>query len=123
MKKRSSHALVLGFLERISSRAFEEFPRQITELIGKQHGIYALYKGDHLYYVGLATDLRKRIKHHRQDRHAGKWDRFSLYLVHKVDHIKELESLLLRIADPKGCLLYTSPSPRDRTRSRMPSSA
>ena len=25
--------------------------------------------------------------------------------------------------DEKGCLLYTSPSPRDRTRSRMPSSA
>ena len=24
---------------------------------------------------------------------------------------------------PEGCLLYTSPSPRDRTRSRMPSSA
>ena len=27
------------------------------------------------------------------------------------------------IAEWKGCLLYTSPSPRDRTRSRMPSSA
>ena len=26
-------------------------------------------------------------------------------------------------APPEGCLLYTSPSPRDRTRSRMPSSA
>ena len=26
-------------------------------------------------------------------------------------------------ADTKRCLLYTSPSPRDRTRSRMPSSA
>ena len=25
--------------------------------------------------------------------------------------------------DVKSCLLYTSPSPRDRTRSRMPSSA
>ena len=25
--------------------------------------------------------------------------------------------------DPSNCLLYTSPSPRDRTRSRMPSSA
>ena len=24
---------------------------------------------------------------------------------------------------PEACLLYTSPSPRDRTRSRMPSSA
>ena len=27
------------------------------------------------------------------------------------------------LADLDGCLLYTSPSPRDRTRSRMPSSA
>ena len=27
------------------------------------------------------------------------------------------------VADPYTCLLYTSPSPRDRTRSRMPSSA
>ena len=27
------------------------------------------------------------------------------------------------ISGGKGCLLYTSPSPRDRTRSRMPSSA
>ena len=27
------------------------------------------------------------------------------------------------IKDIMGCLLYTSPSPRDRTRSRMPSSA
>ena len=26
-------------------------------------------------------------------------------------------------ANPKDCLLYTSPSPRDRTRYRMPSSA
>ena len=28
-----------------------------------------------------------------------------------------------RIGDAITCLLYTSPSPRDRTRSRMPSSA
>ena len=28
-----------------------------------------------------------------------------------------------RSRDLKNCLLYTSPSPRDRTRSRMPSSA
>ena len=27
------------------------------------------------------------------------------------------------IIAPKGCLLYTSPSPRDRQKSRMPSSA
>ena len=37
----------------------------------------------------------------------------------------ELPLLLGRIflRQHKGCLLYTSPSPRDRTRSRMPSSA
>ena len=29
----------------------------------------------------------------------------------------------VRVVLLKGCLLYTSPSPRDRTRSRMPSSA
>ena len=29
----------------------------------------------------------------------------------------------LSIPRLEGCLLYTSPSPRDRTRSRMPSSA
>ena len=29
----------------------------------------------------------------------------------------------LAVVLPRACLLYTSPSPRDRTRSRMPSSA
>ena len=29
----------------------------------------------------------------------------------------------MHLAQSKICLLYTSPSPRDRTRSRMPSSA
>ena len=32
-------------------------------------------------------------------------------------------SLILADGHPIVCLLYTSPSPRDRTRSRMPSSA
>ena len=37
---------------------------------------------------------------------------------------EELGDLLLQIVlQSKICLLYTSPSPRDRTRSRMPSSA
>ena len=33
------------------------------------------------------------------------------------------KSIFSSIPDPISCLLYTSPSPRDRTRSRMPSSA
>ena len=33
------------------------------------------------------------------------------------------ESIRVRRQRPSGCLLYTSPSPRDRQKSRMPSSA
>ena len=50
----------------------------------------------------------------------------------KIDDIyKEIKSGSIKFADaavkhsncPSGCLLYTSPSPRDRSSSRMPSSA
>jgi len=37
-----------------------------------------------------------------------------------VDYLAARASYVARY---NGCLLYTSPSPRDRTRSRMPSSA
>ena len=33
------------------------------------------------------------------------------------------EKLSISLEEARNCLLYTSPSPRDRTRSRMPSSA
>ena len=38
------------------------------------------------------------------------------------DHVRA-HDLALGLQEVGGCLLYTSPSPRDRTRSRMPSSA
>ncbi len=98
----TARPLVGGFLERISVKAFDKYHREITDLVRTQHGVYALYKHDRLYYVGLAVNLRRRIKQHLRDKHAGRWNRFSLYLVRKVDHIKEIESLLLRIANPAG---------------------
>lgn len=101
-KGRKTRPLVGGFLERISVKAFEKYHPEITDLVRTQHGVYALYKNDRLYYVGLAVDLRRRIKQHLRDKHAGRWNRFSLYLVRKVDHIKEIESLLLHIANPAG---------------------
>ncbi|MFA5688929.1 MAG: hypothetical protein WC959_07260 [Kiritimatiellales bacterium] len=94
--------LVLAYLENVSSSVFSEFPKEITAMVAGRHGIYALYKGDRLYYVGLATNLHRRVNYHLRDKHAGKWDSFRLYLIRKSEHIKELESLILRIADPKG---------------------
>ena len=41
---------------------------------------------------------------------------------HEFANVRTWDSLPSYI-DAYGCLLYTSPSPRDRTRSRMPSSA
>jgi len=47
-----------------------------------------------------------------------------------IDYVTELEKSagvdiipIISPRHPRGCLLYTSPSPRDRTRARMPSSA
>jgi hypothetical protein len=37
-----------------------------------------------------------------KDRHAKRWDKFSVYLASRDEHIKPLESLLLRIALPTG---------------------
>ena len=52
-------------------------------------------------------------------------DRFFCKLLVKYPSAKEIESILDRTTESQNnaCLLYTSPSPRDRTRSRMPSSA
>lgn len=36
------------------------------------------------------------------DKHAGKWDTFSLFLINNVEHLRELESLIVRVAEPKG---------------------
>ena len=51
----------------------------------------------------------EEVIQHREDVFLEDFELFKNYLV--VSERKE------------GCLLYTSPSPRDRTRSRMPSSA
>jgi hypothetical protein len=103
-EKDSSNAdtLVLGYLERVSSNIFENYGHQLTDLVGDRHGVYALYKGKRLYYVGLASNLRQRLRHHLRDKHAGKWDKFSMYLVRKADHIRELEAIIMRVASPAG---------------------
>ena len=43
--------------------------------------------------------------------------------IHTPDSSRYFYSFGYEERQKNGCLLYTSPSPRDRTRSRMPSSA
>ena len=101
-RKRNPRPLVEGYLEGIQRSVFSDFPSEVTTLAKGRHGVYSLFKGENLYYVGLASNLRSRIRQHLRDKHQGKWDRFSIYFIKNFAHIKELESLILRIAKPKG---------------------
>lgn len=100
--KNKNKQLVCQHLEKIARSAFEKHQDIIRDFIRNRHGIYSLYKNDKLVYVGLATDLRTRLYTHRFDRHAKDWNRFSVYLILDNNHLKELETLTLKIVSPKN---------------------
>ncbi|NOT09947.1 MAG: hypothetical protein HOP28_17280 [Gemmatimonadales bacterium] len=101
MAKRRPH-LVIQHVERMSRKILEEHPEVVREYVKGKRGVYALYKRTRLYYVGLASNLRSRLKAHLKDRHGRAWDFFSMYLTDSDDHLRELEALTLRITLPKG---------------------
>jgi hypothetical protein len=94
--------LVCQHLENISREALEKHQDVIRQYVRRRQGVYALYRRGKLYYVGLASNLRLRLSHHLKDRHRNSWDRFSVYITIGDHHLKELESLILRIVQPKG---------------------
>ena len=100
MSKRTS--LVCQHLENISREALEKYQDIIRQYVRRRQGVYALYRRGKLHYVGLASNLRSRLAHHLKDRHRDSWDRFSVYLTIGDSHLKELESLILRIVKPVG---------------------
>jgi hypothetical protein len=100
MAKRSP--LVCQHLENISRKALEQYQDIIRRYVRNRHGVYARYRRDKLYYVGLARNLKMRLGHHLRDRHGDSWDRFSVYLTIGDSHLRELEALILRIVKPKG---------------------
>ncbi len=94
--------LVCQHLERVSRELLEDYQDLVRDLVRGRQGVYALYRDHRLQYVGLTVELRGRLKQHLRDRHGASWNRFSVYLTIGVDHLKELESLVLRIVEPKG---------------------
>lgn len=102
MAKKKQRGLVRGELDGISSDVFHSYHGEIKKLIGRHQGLYALYRKRRLYYVGLAKNVRGRVKGHLKDKHSKKWDSFSLFLINKPEILKELETLVLHIAKPSG---------------------
>jgi len=70
----------------------------------KGSGIYALFKGDKAIYVGLSEkSIRGRLKTHAtKDDLKDKWDTFSFYQIRRKKYIKDTESIILRIFEPKN---------------------
>jgi hypothetical protein len=97
--------LIEAHIKDVSIRAIMEHERSFREFLGpRRSGIYVLRKDQDVYYIGLASSLRKRLPDHLSDQHQGEWNRFDLYVVrkNKVKYLRELETLLIRGAKPTG---------------------
>ena len=105
LKKRSNKgALIKGMSKRLPVQLLGDrsFEKGLKEIMRGYAGVYALYKGKHLYYVGLATNLFNRLRWHTKNRHKGKWDQFAIFRVGRVRYLKDMETLLLQVAKPPG---------------------
>ena len=80
---------MLRFLRRNASLTFvaDEIDVQDVIIIKGNYGVYGLYRREKLYYVGKASNFKRRLNQHSKDRHGGKWTHFSAYLIRKTDHI------------------------------------
>ena len=102
-QKSNKGALIKGMskalpIELLRDPAFEE---GLNEMMRGYAGVYAVYKRKKLYYVGLATNLYWRIRGHAKNK-KGKWDSFAIFRINRVRYLKDLETLLLRVAEPPG---------------------
>lgn len=105
-KKTNKHSikgsLVKGYLEKKDREGFELLLSRYKEVIGDSSGIYALYKGKKLYYVGIAQNLLGRVDWHTKDKHRNRWDKVSFFVIDKHRYSKDIETVILRIAEPRG---------------------
>ena len=103
-RKPTKGALIKGVSQPLPRELLREatFREELRGLMRGYSGLYVLYKRRRLYYIGLAKDLFWRLHSHTRDRHKNKWDRFSIYRIARVRYLKDIESLLLRVANPPG---------------------
>jgi hypothetical protein len=96
--------LIKGMSRRLPSEILFSplFTRHLREIMRRYSGIYALYHDHRLYYVGLTNNLLRRIKWHLRDRHAGKWNSFTIFRIQKVHYLKDIETLIHHLVDTPG---------------------
>lgn len=97
-------ALIKGMTKKLPSEILDNtvFRQGLRETMKGFSGIYALYKKDKLYYVGLTTNLFGRIKWHMKDRHSGKWDSFVIFRIKRIDYLRDIETLITHLVKLPG---------------------
>ena len=99
-------------------------------ITGKYQGCVAPSLTKEEVYITRGNDFRLQKLRVRYDlrkfgfssRVVNNWNSLPNWVV-SADTTNTLKARLDKCWHSQDCLLYTSPSPRDRTRSRMPSSA
>ena len=100
--KKGRGRLIRAYAEKLPGTALEVFWKEFRGLLHGRSGIYVLLKDGTPHYVGQASNLPNRIRHHLRDRLQGRWDAFSFYVVARTRYLTDLETLLSRIINPQG---------------------
>jgi len=103
-RKSTKGALIKGMSKRLPAEILDEpsFEQGLAQIMRGYSGIYALYKRNRLYYVGLTKNLQARLNTHYKKKHVGRWDSFVIFRIKRVDYLKDIETLLLQVAEPPG---------------------
>jgi len=103
-RKTKKGALIKGMTRKLPSMILGNpvFKKRLKEIMKGYSGIYALYRKDRIYYVGLTIDLFRRISWHLRDRHARRWDSFVIFRIKRVDYLKDIETLITHLVKVPG---------------------
>ena len=108
--------IITSKLPKIGIEALKTYSFILMDMVADAGGVYALYKGERLYYIGKAIDLPRRLSQHLKDQHQKKWDTFSFFVVNNKKHIEDLESLLITICEPRGNIAHPKGGAVDLTK-------
>ena len=101
--------------KKISAELREELRQEVIELKAKYNKVPGLT-------VILIGDMAPSQIYVRNKEKSANEVGLKSEVIRYPEAVEEI-TVLDKIEELNNCLLYTSPSPRDRTRSRMPSSA
>ncbi|MDE1865828.1 MAG: GIY-YIG nuclease family protein [Candidatus Micrarchaeota archaeon] len=98
-----SESLIDGHAERIESGILQTDGADTAfyNMIERKPGVYVLYRGSKIYYIGKSITSAGRIDGHFRDRLKGKWNNFAFYQVRHPKYLADLETLLIHATRSK----------------------